>query len=463
MSTSRYVRELEVRYKRLPVALPATPNLNNPREAAALSAEVLADSTVEKVISLHLTVKHRLIGVHIVSVGTLDSSLVHPREVFKAAFLANASGLILAHNHPSGDPTPSAEAVSTNFSVVRVRRDLLRRSSIGAIFTNRSASTQSPVPGSNQAYGLDVALAFFDNLAINSYWAQTRTPGLAGRNASYSGDLGYSGDRYGVVAEHLFIDRRFSPEVGFLRRDDIRRSFGSVRFSPRPQAIDAIRKVTWEGAYTHITDASGFVETREPEARFGVEFENGDDLNAVHTRTYDFLKEPFSIADGIAIPVGGYDFYSTQVGYTFGSQRRLSGRLSAERGAFYGGTKTTIAIGGSGRGPSGGGRIELTPQLSLEPGLSLNWIDLPQGSFTTTLVTTRATYTMTPRMFVSALTQYASSDNALSTNVRFRWEYQPGSELFVVYNEQRDTLTKTRYPDLESRTFVIKMNRLFRF
>ena len=109
MSTSRYVRELEVRYKRLPVALPATPNLNNPREAAALSAEVLADSTVEKVISLHLTVKHRLIGVHIVSVGTLDSSLVHPREVFKAAFLANASGLILAHNHPSGDPTPSAE------------------------------------------------------------------------------------------------------------------------------------------------------------------------------------------------------------------------------------------------------------------------------------------------------------------------------------------------------------------
>ena len=361
------------------------------------------------------------------------------------------------------DAEPSAEAVSTNFSVVRVRRDLLRRSSVGAIFTNRSASASSLLPGSNQAYGLDVALAFFDNLVMNSFWAQTRTPGLGGSDTSYSGDVGYSGDRYGLVAEHLFIDRNFSPEVGFLRRDDIRKSFGSLRFSPRPQAIDAIRKVTWEGSYTHITDASGFVETREPQARFGVEFENGDDLNAVHTRTYDFLIEPFSIAEGIAIPIGGYDFYSTQVGYNFGSQRRLSGRLSAERGTFYGGTKTTIAIGGSGRGPFGGGRIELTPQLSLEPGLSLNWIDLPQGSFTTTLMTTRATYTMTPRMFVSALAQYASSDDALSTNVRFRWEYQPGSELFVVYNEQRDTLTPTRYPDLESRTLVIKMNRLFRF
>ena len=50
-----------------------------------------------------------MIGVHVVSVGTLDASLVHPRDVFKAAVLSNASGLILAHNHPSGDPTPSGE------------------------------------------------------------------------------------------------------------------------------------------------------------------------------------------------------------------------------------------------------------------------------------------------------------------------------------------------------------------
>jgi hypothetical protein len=361
------------------------------------------------------------------------------------------------------DADPTAEALSTNFSVMRVRRDLLRRSSAGAIFTNRSVSTRSPLPGSNQAYGLDVALAFFDNLAINSYWAQTKTTGLAGDDMSYSADVGYSGDRYGVTGEHLFIDRNFSPEVGFLRRDDMRKSFGSFRFSPRPTSIDAIRKVTWEGSYNYITDASGFVETREPQVRFGIELENSDELSAMHTRTYDFLKAPFDISDGIVIPIGGYDFQSTEVDYTFGSQRRLAGRLAAEHGSFYGGTKTTITIGGSGRGPFGGGRIELSPQLSLEPGMSLNWVDLPQGTFTTTLVSTRATYTMTPQMFVSALMQYASSDDALSTNVRFRWEYQPGSELFVVYTEQRDTLTPTRYPDLETRTFIIKMNRLFRF
>ena len=65
-------------------------------------------------------------------------------------------------------------------------------------------------------------------------------------------------------------------------------------------------------------------------------------------------------------------------------------------------------------------------------------------------------------MFVSALLQYNSSTNTMSSNVRLRWEYQPGSELFVVYNEQRDTLP-LGFPDLANRAFVVKINRLFRF
>ena len=105
----RRVRELVVSYRPLRVPLPVTGTASGPREAARLAAAVLADSTVEQVIALHFNTKHALIGIHIVSVGTLDASLVHPRDVFKAAYLSNASALILAHNHPSGDPTPSGE------------------------------------------------------------------------------------------------------------------------------------------------------------------------------------------------------------------------------------------------------------------------------------------------------------------------------------------------------------------
>src|SRR5204862_6147904 len=106
---------------------------------------------------------------------------------------------------------------------------------------------------------------------------------------------------------------------------------------------------------------------------------------------YDFLKQPFPIASGIVIPIGGYDFHNTRAGYNFGAQRRLSGNAAVEYGTFYHGTKTTLHLGGG--GPFGGGRVEITPPISPEPRLSLNWVDLPQGRFNTTLVTTRTTYT----------------------------------------------------------------------
>jgi hypothetical protein len=65
-------------------------------------------------------------------------------------------------------------------------------------------------------------------------------------------------------------------------------------------------------------------------------------------------------------------------------------------------------------------------------------------------------------MFVSALVQYASSTHSFSTNFRFRWEYQPGSEIFVVYTDGHDTAAALGVPSLQNRGVVIKANRLFR-
>jgi hypothetical protein len=69
---------------------------------------------------------------------------------------------------------------------------------------------------------------------------------------------------------------------------------------------------------------------------------------------------------------------------------------------------------------------------------------------------------MTPLMFVSALIQYNSSTNFVATNARLRWEYRPGSELFIVYNDERNTLSPG-FPDLSTRSLIFKVNRLFRF
>jgi hypothetical protein len=98
-------------------------------------------------------------------------------------------------------------------------------------------------------------------------------------------------------------------------------------------------------------------------------------------------------------------------------------------------------------------------QLSIEPTYSINRVRLLEGDFTTTLGGTRATYTVTTQLFMSALVQYNSSTSTVSTNARLRWEYLPGSELFVVYNDERNTLIA---PMVRNRAFVVKVNRLFR-
>ena len=222
------------------------------------------------------------------------------------------------------DDAPASGAPATNFSVVRLKRDLLRRSSIGALFTRRSVSTRGP--GSNETFGLDGTFGFYDNLNINTYWAKTRTSALQD-DISYRAQLDYNGDRYGVQAQHLVVGTDFNPEVGFLRRDDFEQSSGSFRFSPRPRSIAAIRKLSWEGRFDYITDRAGVVETRQAEGRFRIEFENSDRLNLTYTRSYEFLDEPFRIAPDTTIPAGGYAFQDVRASYQLGFQRRLAGGL----------------------------------------------------------------------------------------------------------------------------------------
>jgi len=85
------------------------PAIRTAKDVALLLGDYLKDTDREHFVILLLDVKNVVIGINTVSVGILDSALVHPREVYKAAILANAASLIMAHNHPSGDPTPSPE------------------------------------------------------------------------------------------------------------------------------------------------------------------------------------------------------------------------------------------------------------------------------------------------------------------------------------------------------------------
>jgi DNA repair protein RadC len=85
--------------------------LRTSTDAARLLLPLFAGADRERFVVVLLDAKHRPIGVNTVSVGSLTASIVHPREVFKPAIAGNSAALLLAHNHPSGDPAPSSEDV----------------------------------------------------------------------------------------------------------------------------------------------------------------------------------------------------------------------------------------------------------------------------------------------------------------------------------------------------------------
>jgi len=103
--TLKMVKEDSVPYE--------VPVIKSPTEVYQAAKQLLAlhEKPQEHFCILCLNTKNKIVGVHTISIGSLNASIVHPREVFKAAILNNASRIICLHNHPSGDPEPSKEDI----------------------------------------------------------------------------------------------------------------------------------------------------------------------------------------------------------------------------------------------------------------------------------------------------------------------------------------------------------------
>jgi DNA repair protein RadC len=98
------------------------PELVDPEAAAAVLVPRFRGADRERCVAALVDTKHRLIQVVTVSVGSLDHTFMSPREVFRDALLANAAAVVLAHNHPSGDPEPSRDDLQVTGRLVRAGR-----------------------------------------------------------------------------------------------------------------------------------------------------------------------------------------------------------------------------------------------------------------------------------------------------------------------------------------------------
>lgn len=100
----KIVKEKSVKYENR--------RISTPGDAQYLCRRFLEDSDREQLIVVSLDTKNQPNTINVASIGSLNSSIVHPREIFKSAILSNANSIIIAHNHPSGDANPSKEDIS---------------------------------------------------------------------------------------------------------------------------------------------------------------------------------------------------------------------------------------------------------------------------------------------------------------------------------------------------------------
>ncbi|TDL76122.1 JAB domain-containing protein [Peribacillus frigoritolerans] len=98
--------------------------ITSPMDAEKLAASYIADEDREVFLVMMLNTKNEVIGLHRAHVGSLNASVVHPREVMKSAILNNAASIIVSHQHPSGDPTPSMEDIEVTRRIAEAGKTL---------------------------------------------------------------------------------------------------------------------------------------------------------------------------------------------------------------------------------------------------------------------------------------------------------------------------------------------------
>ncbi|MCZ6491279.1 MAG: DUF5916 domain-containing protein [Acidobacteria bacterium] len=325
----------------------------------------------------------------------------------------------------------TAEAFETpgaNFLVSRYSRDVLSRSRIGALFINKETSGQEHF---NRTMALDANLALSNSIIVNSYVAKTSSPGVRDGDMSYYGRVSLLDPKWNLYAQFTDIQDNFNAEVGFVPRKGIRTT--KVRFGPTPRpGRFHLRKVDPMYIVTYTTDQDNRLVSRRIHHMVGITLDDGTWINLVYNKYFEQLDEPFDIRSDVLIPAGTYRFNEAVMMIRTSRARKLYGWIRYSPQTFFDGFRKDYETGVG---------VRASSRLSAEVQYRRNDVQLPFGDFEVNLGTLRIDYAFSPRMTVRSLIQYNSARNETSTSIRFNWIYRPGSDIYVVYNDLRASLT----------------------
>jgi hypothetical protein len=344
--------------------------------------------------------------------------------------------------------TQSEGATPANtYAVGRVKRSLWANSWIGAIGTNRDSTIGGDF---NRVFGADTHLEFNERLLVDANLLRSSTPGVSGQDYQRQLEVAWRDDEVTLETAYNELEANFNPEVGFIRRGNIRRYDGGASWNPIIDSSDVIRTLTFGTNVDYYENSgTGQLETRTTGLNLGMNFENNAAIDYNATQYFDRLLEPFAIRPGIEIATGDYAYFDHSLQASTNPGRRLSGSGTVEWGNFWDGDRTSVR-----------GTVDAKPnyRLSLSFNYQRDQVDLSRGSFTANLLGARVRYGFNPRAFLAGFFQYNSTTKQVSSNIRFNLMHRPLSDLFIVYNDLRDAGGRTL-----QRALILKLTNLVDF
>ena len=350
---------------------------------------------------------------------------------------------------------------SENFGVYRLRRRVFNANSyLGVLATSRLGDDGS----SNLVYGLDGIIRVADREFLEVKWAQTfddesisNAPVDNGYGRLRLERRGQNGLSY--IASVTWEGEEFNPGIGFVSRTNFVQPFGRLQYGwftkNESSPIRFIRPGFLFSTYFRNNDGS--VETGWYRHDWDIEMKSGDSHTLEVEARYEDLLEPIEFPEETEVPVGSYDYYAFVWQYRMNSGKLIRTDAEMSVGSFFDGWNL---------------QVEAEPTWNVSQNLELgltyqfNRVRFPDRGqeFYVHLARMRAQVGFTTKMSISTFLQYNTANDALTANLRFRYNFREGNDLWLVYNEGRNTdrfRDTPALPEMESRTVLLKYTYTF--
>ena len=337
----------------------------------------------------------------------------------------------------------------TNYSVIRIKRDFLEKSTVGIMVLSKDSLDSSYY---NRGAAFDFNLAFGKSLRMGGFAGKTFTPDLKGKDWAASLDFIWESDLIVANVSYTDIGENFNSEIGFIPRTDIRKIRANLGIGPRPNILN-IRQTFFLNNLTYIENHSGQLESRNILTGMFNLFQNGSNLLLAYMQNYEYLTDDFEIKENVFIPSEAYKFNQFIGWFESDKSKSIALRTEVNLGQFYNGRLFRVNTSGI---------LKLNKNLNMEFIFDSNQFDLPVdgGKFTTNIVAARIIYSFTPDLYAKAYLQWNDDEKLSVSNFLVRWIYKPGANIYFIYNETRK-LGSEGY--IQDRVLMLKVSFLFNY